>query len=501
LATPRTSGSGDEPKIRRALSSDLSDNLLDTSERTAKILGLESDPFGRDRRVFAIKDWETENAFRDELFANPSLRHNPWFLHQWDTFRDAEAALALGDKTDVLSFMSLLNPDKENETRFVPSEDLSPAEHYFRYFEGLGADRSGQLEEVVGPMGSGKSNFLAWKIVRALGRGSHVFANFRVRVDSENAPRFHEVHRLSQLILETVRLRRQGHEDVAYWVIDEQGANLGGASRTSSTLEGRWATAILTKSRKLGVFLTRARQQENVPQEQMKWVSIIIRKDVRQPDVIRGSYVQGDRKGAQFAFSIPNMGKVYDTRALATFTYDLDMEEMETWIAAREGESSEEGHALELMERFAREALQNGSMPRVPPSAMAETPLASQTPQGPTRGGTAVECAKCGHKWVYRGRNMITRCPNSACRQMVRVRDARTAMPEMDDLLNRAADLGAKVSGWRSEGGQKELGRSITNVLREVTLALSSGRTVQAEALLSTAEKAAEAATDSEHPV
>lgn len=505
---PDRGGSGDEPKIRRALSQDLSDNLLDSQSRIAKTLGLEEDLFGRDARVFAIRNWEIENAFRDELFANPTLRSNPWFLHQWNTFRDAEVALSLGSKTDVLSFMSMINPERENETRFVPGEDLSPGERYFRYFEDLGPDRSGQLEEVVGPMGSGKSNFLAWKVVRALARGSHVFANFAV-AGGEGMDLFHQVHRLSQLVLETVQLRRTGFAGVAYWVIDEQGANLGGASRTTSTLEGRWATAILTKSRKLGVFLTRARQQDNVPTEQLRWVAIMIRKDVRSPEIVRGSYLQGERRGEQFSYSIKSMASAFDTKAMATFSYDLDVEAMDTWISRHEAEGADDGYALSLMERYARASLEGRDLlqeelkeERAKPSASTIQPNGSHPPSGtrPEGGDGAsvapeavaprpsveAECPLCHNQWTYRGRAFVVKC--TMCGHSFRIRRAETGLKGVDELIERAADIGSRVHRWQRDGGPPARVRSMTKVLSDARGAIGEGRLTEAARALSKLE-------------
>ena len=505
---PDRGGSGDEPKIRRALSQDLSDNLLDSQSRIAKTLGLEEDLFGRDARVFAIKNWEIENAFRDELFANPTLRSNPWFLHQWNTFRDAEVALSLGSKTDVLSFMSMINPERENETRFVPGEDLSPGERYFRYFEDLGPDRSGQLEEVVGSMGSGKSNFLAWKVVRALARGSHVFANFAVAGD-EGMARFHQVHRLSQLVLETVQLRRTGFDGLAYWVIDEQGANLGGASRTTSTLEGRWATAILTKSRKLGVFLTRARQQDNVPTEQLRWVAIMIRKDVRSPEIVRGSYLQGERRGEQFSFSIKSMATAFDTKAMATFSYDLDVEAMDAWISRHEAEGADDGYALSLMERYARASLEGRDLLQeelkeervrpppptiqpdggLPPSEVR--PVAGEGPPGVPEGLARrppidAECPHCHNQWTYRGQAISGKC--TMCGHYFRIRSAETGLKGVDELIERAMDAGSRIYKWRKDGGPPARVRSMTKLLAEAKGAIGEGRLREASRVLARLE-------------
>ncbi len=37
-----------------------------------------------------VKDWKTENVFRDLLFAIPELKNNEWFNHLYRNFTEAE---------------------------------------------------------------------------------------------------------------------------------------------------------------------------------------------------------------------------------------------------------------------------------------------------------------------------------------------------------------------------------------------------------------------------
>lgn len=433
---------GDESRIRRALSQDVATNLLDTMSDNAVV----QDPFGRDPRVFFIGDWPTENAFRDRLFECPDLRRNEWFLHQWDSFRTAEVSRAALTKSDVLTFLSMVNPSRQE--RYIPSVDATPGSQYWSYFEQLGPERSGQLEEVVGPMGSGKSNFLAWKIRTGVERGHAVVANFHVAVEGPGF--FREVHRLTDAILQTIDWRKSGYKGVIFWVIDEQGANLGGASGTTTTLEGRWAAAILTKIRKLGVFLTRCRQQENIPPAQLPWVSIMIRKTTADPALVRGQYLSGPRSGGSFHFTLASEGEHYDTNSPASWAYDLDVEAMDTWLSRHEGsgeevlklilryaEAAHRGIDL-LEEELAQEALEKKRARLAEAAAQAasgsEPPVDGGLKEAPA--GKVLRCGHCGHEWLYRGNSPLPWAACTSCGKRVRKRPyVRSRAP--DELSER----------------------------------------------------------------
>lgn len=412
----------DESRIRRALSQDVATNLLDTMGDNAVV----PDPFGRDPRVFFVSDWRTENAFRDMLFEAPELAQNDWFRHQWDSFRTAEVSRAALAKSDVLTFLSMVNPTRQD--RSVPSVDATPGLQYWAYFEGLGTERSGQLEEVVGPMGSGKSNYLVWKVRTAVSRGHAVLANFKVEVE-EGPGRFREVHRLTDAVLQTVEWRMSGYDGLVFWIVDEQGANLGGASGTTNTLEGRWAAAILTKIRKLGVFVTRCRQQENIPPSQLPWVSILVRKTIADPALVRGQYLSGPRGGGAFAFSLPSMGRYYDTNSPASWAYDLDVESMDSWLSRHEGTED----ALTLIGRYARAAHSGVDLlaDELEREAEERKQAASTGASSDQEGGQAVEeppdepkgmllRCKCGHEWTYRGRSILPWAACGVCGHRVR---------------------------------------------------------------------------------
>jgi hypothetical protein len=414
----------DESRIRRALSQDVATNLLDTMSDSAVV----PDPFGKDPRVFFIADWPTENAFRDRLFECPDLARNEWFRHQWDSFRTAEVSRAALTKADVLTFLSMVNPARQE--RYIPSVDTTPGSQYWVYYENLGPQRSGQLEEVVGPMGSGKSNFLAWKIRAAIERGHAVVANFHVEVDGPGF--FREAHRLTDAILQTIEWRKAGYTGIVFWVIDEQGANLGGASGTTTTLEGRWAAAIITKIRKLGTNLTRCRQQENIPAAQLPWVSVMIRKTTADPALIRGQYLTGPRAGGSFVFTLPSQAAHYDTNTPASWAYDLDVEAMDTWLSRHEGtedvltlilrytEAAHRGVDL-LADELAQEAFEKKRARLAEAAAQgAFEDGPGREPVGPDQGGKTLRCSHCGHEWLYRGRSPLPWVACTSCGKRVR---------------------------------------------------------------------------------
>jgi len=143
--------------------------------------------------VLFIKDPAGESAFLEELFENPLLIKNALFMNEWNQYRNLQMSRSLMEKNDPLSNVAMLEMP---EGKDIPDEKTMIA-HYFAYYENLGTERSGRLEEVIGPMGSGKSNYLAWKSIRALQRGYIVFTNFELRnVPQAYHSNWHKVNNL-----------------------------------------------------------------------------------------------------------------------------------------------------------------------------------------------------------------------------------------------------------------------------------------------------------------
>jgi len=290
-----------------------------------------------DKRLFLLKDSAGESAFSEELIENPSLIKNALFMFEWNQYRNMQMSRSLMEKNDPLSNYSMLEMP---ETKDIPDEKTMIA-HYFAYYENLGTERSGRLEEVIGPMGSGKSNYLTWKSIRALQRGYIVFTNFELR----NVPQiyhsnWHKVNNLLDLLKETIELRQQDEKNIIFWILDEQGRVRGGSSITRSTKEARYLSELLTMIRKFGVFVTRARQVDNIPDDQRTWVSQIIRKNPNKPELINVEYLNDGETYEEYEFKIQSMSNHYDTNEPAEFDYNVDTETMQKFMVARTTEGA-----------------------------------------------------------------------------------------------------------------------------------------------------------------
>ncbi|MEM3265514.1 MAG: hypothetical protein QXH07_06125 [Thermoplasmata archaeon] len=287
----------------------------------------------RDRKILFVSQWDAESTFREELLINPLLIENPSFLNEWNEFREKQLALSIQLKSDPLSEYAILY---QTEPQQIPDEKEFMA-YYFNYFSKLGPERSGRLEEVIGPMGSGKSNFLVWKSIRALQKGYVVFTNFALKnVPQSFHKNWHEIHSYTELFEQTISLKNEGYNDIVFWVIDEQGRTPGASSQTTTMREGRWTSEILTIIRKFGVFLTRARQTDNIPQDQISWISILISKNVQNPDQVQVQYLHNGTVEEQYLFTIPSMKQYYDTNDPSLIYMDLNMEMLQKYAIRKQ---------------------------------------------------------------------------------------------------------------------------------------------------------------------
>lgn len=302
----------------------------------------------QDPRILFLKSWEGESSFREELFENPRLILNPSFMMDWNDYRNKEMSYSLMEKNDPLSNLAMLEMPEE---KAIPDEK-EMLTYYFNYFIKLGPTRSGRLEEVIGPMGSGKSNFLAWKAIRALQKGFVVFTNFALKnVPQSYRSNWHEIHSYTELFSQTIEMKKNGYGDIIFWIIDEQGRTPGASSQTITMKEGRWTNEILTIIRKFGVFLTRARQSDNIPEDQISWVSSMVEKSVQSPELVTVKYLHNGDVQEQYSFVIPSMKEYYDTNDPALIYMDLNMEMLQKYAVRKQQKGMD---PIDAMQDFIR---------------------------------------------------------------------------------------------------------------------------------------------------
>jgi len=331
-------------KMERALSGDFAEQWETKKRKDAHIILSNSEKFNNlpenekeivgkifedkwaDRALLLMTNpslIEAETAMEEQMIMDPTLVNDPLFLWQLNRIRDIQTASGLQQKNDSVSMMATLY--KEQPQQVKSYKEMAP--YYFSNFIGRSPNNSGQLEEIIGPMGSGKTNFLAWKALWLLESEYVVITNFSLRnLPEKYRDKWIEVHSYIDLFGETVKLKLNNYDKLIFWLIDEQGIMPGGTSQTVSMREGRWQSELLKLIRKFGVFLTRARQSNNIPQEQLSWISFIIEKSVKEPDVVKFTRFESGEVIETYSFTIPSMRNYYDTNDPALISMDLNME-------------------------------------------------------------------------------------------------------------------------------------------------------------------------------
>lgn len=386
-------------RIRRALSEDFGNSAMDLDERGQPYAG----PFPRDARVLAVTEpraRRAEGAHRWLLtMSKGRLARNPIYVSLLNTHRTSELAARVMERADIVTTLSLTNPDPHRaDAELVPYADQSPEESFWGYFEELGRLRQGQTMEIVGPTGSGKTSFAAWAARKAIARGHDVWSSVNVDMNGVFPERgrelgvFHEVHRLSDALLSIIQRIRGGWKGIGFLIADEQTANLGSSSMTTNTLEGRWAKSLGTKIRKLQVNWLRLRQADDLPALQAEWVGIWIRKRRDPIDMVYGHYGVGATRQGKFQFRVHDYGAYFDSSAPSEFAYELDMEEFSAYVAEREGK----GDYLEAMEEAVRAQVGERKVEGAPPGQARPDRKAREPPREPN-----TECSECHWRWAY----------------------------------------------------------------------------------------------------
>ncbi len=294
---------------------------------------------------------EAETVFEEDIEMNPLIVDDEVFMQELDRMRNICLSETLQTKTDPLSLYAILYNQKPEP---LPTE-VEAIPHYIGYFERMGPERSGQLEEVIGPMGSGKSNFLTWKAIRSLELGHVVITNFKLRnVPKDFRDNWIEVHSYIKLFEETMKFKKSNYNGLIFWIIDEQGRMPGGSSQTANMREGRWSSELITLIRKFGVFFTRARQNDNIPSDQLDWVSFLVEKNIREPEVVSIKRMHNSTIDEAYSFTIPSMKNHYDTNDPCLMVMDLNMEMVLKYATRKEQKGAKPLDALDEAIRIAK---------------------------------------------------------------------------------------------------------------------------------------------------
>jgi hypothetical protein len=315
----------DEARIARALAADVGNQYLKRRR--------ERDEPGNDPSLFGVTDWETEYLFEDLSIMDPELSENKYFKHLYGSFRDREVTSFLqnGGK-DSLGGLAILYTKEiqENYMNIIS---------FWDYLRLKGAERQGDVVEIFGPMGAGKSNFMVWLMKTSEHYGFYILSNIKLFNPFE---RYKEVHSLSEVLLNLSMIRKKDRNAMILIMIDEQAASRGSGSRTATTRETRWSDKFLTLIRKFGASLWRSRQFDSRIKEQMVLTTIEFTKDSSHLDQAHGEIKQGVYSGTEIFFNnIKNMKNEYDTNQISSFSFDIDMELFDAMTSRLEGKISD----------------------------------------------------------------------------------------------------------------------------------------------------------------
>ena len=387
-----------EARMTRAMSEKFSAHL---AQLRAGIAKEGRDPLDNPRLELLVEDRAIRGTFRRLRKWSPYARNSPAFREAELAFLRAANAAAVVGPSVPLTRMVIGDPGAREYHEPTPEENL---EEWWHNFERMGSTRAGILVEVIGAPGTGKSNFMTWMTIQAAEAQRHVWANARgLTPTPKGRPYVHFVYTLWDALKQIIALREEemrrlgDYEHECYLVVDEQAGSRGGGSLTASTLEARWTLGVITKMRKLGVNLVRARQLDNIPAGQREMVCIEVRKERSNPGIAVVNYLQADIQGTR-KLEIPDMRSHYTTRDWGLWDVNVDTELLDRFLSAH----IQEGDDLRI--------LANGLDAQGPSGAPEQagrapsTSLSAITVPRPTQRAPNATCLACGAAWYYRGR-------------------------------------------------------------------------------------------------
>jgi hypothetical protein len=336
--------------VKRALAGQLAPALLEELRKGGKTKGsnmVDAEIYPIDTSLLSLSErgLKTEKEFVLFSVQNPDMRDNPAFAFLWRLTRRNEVIRYLGQNKDSLSSLAIMFPESRQSERLLYDSELAGL--YLSEYVILGTERAGRLEEIIGPSGSGKSNFEVWKAVKLLHSGYPVFCNFKLfNLPEEVKGNYKEVHTLSEILKLSIEkrkeLRAKGQEIPIFWVLDEQQKIKGGSTKTANTRESRFISELLVTVRKKGIYVSRARQEDNIPNDQRGWVWTVIKKDREAPEIVEIEYLNEGKAYKKLPKGrIQSMKGYFDTNDPCDFDYDIDMEKLNKYTAMHPEDNEE----------------------------------------------------------------------------------------------------------------------------------------------------------------
>ena len=294
-----------------------------------------------DRSLFSIKDWETEFVFRN-LINRQTLTESGRKLVELahSRFRQQEMTSFMQQNQDSLSTWAVLDQgDTENNGNSF--RDIMHFTWHFKY--GLGPWMQGKLVEIIGPMRSGKNNFVVYLARAAMANKIHVITSFPMffptTQDGPLKDYYTEAHGLREALLYMLQVRYKEPEAIFFLVLDEQ-TTRGANNMRSNSLEAEWANGWIVRSGHFGCTTIRLMQtgDETIKmQKSLRYVEIY--KNPRTVNKAEGKFVTfGDEWPITFQ-NIPDMTKYYNTASPGSWIWDLDPQAMNDYMSMHESEA------------------------------------------------------------------------------------------------------------------------------------------------------------------
>lgn len=295
-----------------------------------------------DRSLFSIKDWDTEFVFRN-LINRQDLTEGGRKLIELahSRFRQQEMTSFMQQNQDSLSTWAVLDQgDTENNGNSF--RDIMHFTWHFKY--DLGPWMQGKLIEIIGPMRSGKNNFVVYLSRAAMANKIHVITSFPMffptTKDGPLKDYYAEAHGLREALLYMLHVRYKEPEAIFFLILDEQ-TTRGASNMRPNATEAEWANGWIVRSGHFGCTTIRLMQSgdETIKmQKSLRYVEIY--KNPRSINRAEGKFVTfGDEWPITFQ-NIPDMAKYYNTASPGSWMWDLDPQAMNDYMSLHETETN-----------------------------------------------------------------------------------------------------------------------------------------------------------------